>query len=329
MPVWGRWSYRSSQSGNAACRSASEVWGRWWVRSRAGCGGNVRPCRWSTAAGPGPAGAGARFAAGLAPGVLGAGPDVVGEDPSGRDAACGEPGGSPGGEADAGAGGLAGQVFGADEAGVVVRGGVRVGTAVPGPVASAFGTAPGAVPAVGDAAEFLDVGVDQFAGPGTFAAAPWFAGGPVRRGRGRQVVAAQDAVRGGGGGAATCCRTHRAGRSPPVGVSGASRWDTGPWRPAVDVAVHTESRRPSPVQAPSTRVTDVPGQRTQAPSTRGRGPEPGSGAAAGLLGGWVQRPPRSHARYAPRMGGASPGRRGLPGCPGSGPRSEVRCAPAG
>lgn len=48
--------------------------------------------------------------------------------------------------------------------------------------------------AVGDAAQLLDVYVDQFTGPGAFAAACRFAGGPVQRGQGRQAVAAQNVV---------------------------------------------------------------------------------------------------------------------------------------
>jgi integrase len=33
-------------------------------------------------------------------------------------------------------------------------------------------------------------------------------------------------------------------------------------RSGAEVAIHTDLRRPSPVQAPSTRVTNVPGQRS-------------------------------------------------------------------
>lgn len=42
--------------------------------------------------------------------------------------------------------------------------------------------------AVGDAAELLDVDVDQFAGPGAFVAARGFAGGPIAGGQCGQAV---------------------------------------------------------------------------------------------------------------------------------------------
>ncbi len=93
---------------------------------------------------------------------------------------------------------------------MVVQGGVQVGVAHSGPVASAFGTALGVVPAaVGDEAEFLDVDVDQFAGPGALVAADGFAGGPVSGGQSGQAVPAEDAVRGGRGDAAPGGQAHR------------------------------------------------------------------------------------------------------------------------
>ncbi|GAA1429405.1 hypothetical protein GCM10009601_44650 [Streptomyces thermospinosisporus] len=42
--------------------------------------------------------------------------------------------------------------------------------------------------AVRDAAEFLDVDVDELAGTVTFVTADWFAGGPVEGGQGGQMV---------------------------------------------------------------------------------------------------------------------------------------------
>ncbi len=57
--------------------------------------------------------------------------------------------------------------------------------------------------AAGDAAEFLDVDVDQFAGPGAFVAAHGLAGGPVAGGQGVQAVPDRDAVGGRGGGTET------------------------------------------------------------------------------------------------------------------------------
>lgn len=51
-------------------------------------------------------------------------------------------------------------------------------------------------------------------------------------------------------------------QSLPVGVGGHGGWNTRDLlRSAVDVAVHTEPRRPSPVQTPSTRETQSPGTR--------------------------------------------------------------------
>lgn len=186
--------------------------------------------------------------------------------------------------------------------------------------------------AVGDAAEFLDVDVDEFAGPGAFVAADGLAGGPVGGGQGGQTVPDQDAVGGGRGDTGAGGQPHR---PDPVlapqphdlpfdrggRLAGAVVWAAGavaharlaqlpvaarpaggggvadleairgpPQRPAVvhdtpgqtqpagrgqrgitvghegllavgaDFAIHTEPRRPSPVQAPSTRVTNVPGQ---------------------------------------------------------------------
>lgn len=96
---------------------------------------------------------------------------------------------------------------------MVVQGGVQLG--VSGAVAAVLVGSAGCVAedlvtaAVGDAAEFLDVDVDQFAGPGSFVTADGFAGGPVDRGQSGQVVAHENAVGGGGGDAASGSQPHR------------------------------------------------------------------------------------------------------------------------
>ena len=216
------------------------------------------------------------------------------------------------------------EVLGVGEAGMVVEGGVQVG--VSGAVAAVLVGPAGrtaedfVATAVGDAAEFLDVDVDQFAGAGAFEAADGFAGGPVQGGQGRLTVAVEDAVGGGSGDAAAGCQphgtdpvfapqpqnlcldgsrgaaglmvrtagavVHALGAQLPVsagpacgsGVADLEPFRSSPHGPAVvddapgqtqsscrrqrggDVAIHTEPRRPSPVQAPSQRVTNVLGQ---------------------------------------------------------------------
>ncbi len=156
------------------------------------------------APGPGEAGADAQLVAGVAPGVLGVGPGVVGQDPLDGDAASCEPGGCSSQEGRAGGGPLVRQVLGVGQAGVVVQGGVQVGVSGAGAVLAAGCPAEGFVSAaIGDAAEFLDVDVDQFAGPGAFVAADGFAGGPVDGCECGQAVPGEDAVGGGGSDAAS------------------------------------------------------------------------------------------------------------------------------
>ncbi len=89
---------------------------------------------------------------------------------------------------------------------MVVEGGVQVEVAAAGAglVLAAGRAAENLVAAaVGDAAEFLHVDVDQLAGPVAFVAAHGFAGGPVQVGKAGQAVTVQDAVGGGGGDAAS------------------------------------------------------------------------------------------------------------------------------
>jgi hypothetical protein len=64
--------------------------------------------------------------------------------------------------------------------------------------------------AVGDAAELLDVEVDQLAGSAAFVAADRLAGGPVAGCQGGQVVPDEDAVGRGRGDAAPSHQLHRA-----------------------------------------------------------------------------------------------------------------------
>ncbi|GDY68843.1 hypothetical protein SAV14893_082360 [Streptomyces avermitilis] len=96
---------------------------------------------------------------------------------------------------------------------MVVQGGVEVG--VSGSVAAVLVGAAGCLAeelvftAVRDAAELLDVDVEQFVGPGAFVAAHGFAGGPVTGCQGGQAVTAQHAVSGGGGDAASGGQPHR------------------------------------------------------------------------------------------------------------------------
>ncbi|GGS97932.1 hypothetical protein GCM10010240_34120 [Streptomyces griseoviridis] len=75
------------------------------------------------------------------------------------------------------------------EPGVIVQGGVEAGETGAGAVLAAGCAAEDLVTAaVGDAAEFLDVDLDGFARAGVFVAADGLACGPVRGGRGGQVV---------------------------------------------------------------------------------------------------------------------------------------------
>jgi hypothetical protein len=150
--------------------------------------------------------------AGLAPGVLGVGPGVVGQDAFDGDAVGGEPGGGSSQEGRPGGGGFVGQVFDVGQAGAVVQGGVQVG--VSHAVAAVLVRAAGrpaedlVAAAVGDAAELFDVDVDQFAGPGAFVASHGFTGGPVADDQSGQVVPDEDAVGGGGGDAAAGGQPH-------------------------------------------------------------------------------------------------------------------------
>jgi AICAR transformylase/IMP cyclohydrolase PurH len=64
-------------------------------------------------------------------------------------------------------------------------------------------------PPSGDAAELLDVDVDQLAGTGAFVAADGFAGGTVGGCQSGQVVSDEYAVGGGGGDAASGGQPHR------------------------------------------------------------------------------------------------------------------------
>jgi hypothetical protein len=96
---------------------------------------------------------------------------------------------------------------------VVVQSGVQVGVSG---AASAVLVRPAGraaedfvAAAVGDAAEFRDVDVDQLAGPCSFVAAHAFAGGPVAGGQNGQAVADEDAVGGGGGDATSGGQPHR------------------------------------------------------------------------------------------------------------------------
>ncbi len=152
--------------------------------------------------GPGPAGADAQVAAGVAPGVLAVGPGVVGQDPFDADAQGREVGGGPHEEGCAGRGGLVGKVFGVGNAAVVVECGVEVG--VSGAVASVLVRAACCpaedfvAAAVGNPAQLLDVDVDQFAGSGAFVAADGLAGRTVQGGQGRLAVSLEDAVSGRG-----------------------------------------------------------------------------------------------------------------------------------
>jgi hypothetical protein len=88
-----------------------------------------------------------------------------------------------------------GGIFGVSEPGVIVQGGVEAGGTGAGGVLAAGCAAEDLVTAaVGDAAEFLDVDVDGFARAGVFVVADGLACGPVRGGRGGQVVTDGDAV---------------------------------------------------------------------------------------------------------------------------------------
>lgn len=96
---------------------------------------------------------------------------------------------------------------------MVVQGGVQVGVSR---AVAAVLVGPAGCPAedlvaagVGNAAELLDIYVDQFPGPGTPVSAHGLAGGPVQRGQGGQVVPDEDAVSGGSGDAATGGQPHR------------------------------------------------------------------------------------------------------------------------
>jgi hypothetical protein len=96
---------------------------------------------------------------------------------------------------------------------VVVQGGVQVG--VSGAVAAVLVGPAGCAAedlvaaAVGDAAELLDVDVDQFARPGSFVAAHAFAGGPVGGRQRGQAMTVQDPVGSGGGDACAGGQPHR------------------------------------------------------------------------------------------------------------------------
>ena len=139
---------------------------------------------------------------GLLPGeAFAVGPGVVGQDPlDAVDAAGGEEGRGPAQEGCAGGGLLVGVDLAVGQAGMVIDGGVDV--------VEAHAVAPGAAglaaqdlvsAAVGDAAEFLDVDVDQFTGPVAFVAADELSGGAVQEGESVQAVPDQDAVDGRGG----------------------------------------------------------------------------------------------------------------------------------
>ena len=133
----------------------------------------------------------AEFGQGLAPGdALAVGPGVVGQhalDPG--DAEGGEEGRCPAQEVCAGGGLLVGVDLAVGEAGVVVDCGVDVveAHAASGGPAGLAAQDPMAA-AVRDPAEFLDVDVDQFAGPVAFVAADDLSGGPVHE---RQAVQAR------------------------------------------------------------------------------------------------------------------------------------------
>ncbi|GHB72290.1 hypothetical protein GCM10010377_73610 [Streptomyces viridiviolaceus] len=90
--------------------------------------------------------------------------------------------------------------FAVGEAAVVVDCGVDVVEAGGAAAVGAGGTAVDAPSsAVGDAAEFPDVDVDELAGPAAFVAADDLSGGSVQEGQAVQAVPGQDPVDGGGG----------------------------------------------------------------------------------------------------------------------------------
>jgi len=115
---------------------------------------------------------------------------------------------------------LVGQVFGVGEAGAVVQGGVQVGVsgAAPAVLVGPAGRAAQdlVAAAVGDAAEVLDVDVDEFAGAGAFLAADRLPVVPVGGRQSGQVVPDENAVGGGRGDAGA---GGQADGSDPVFVS--------------------------------------------------------------------------------------------------------------
>ncbi len=120
------------------------------------------------------------------------------------DAEGGEVGGGAPQEPGAGGGFLVGVDFGVGQSGVVVDGGVHVFVGDPGAGAGAAALqavaavhAPAA--AVAESADFLDVDVNEFAGPVAFITPDQLAGGPVEPGQPVQVMAGQHGMNGGGG----------------------------------------------------------------------------------------------------------------------------------
>ena len=145
---------------------------------------------------------------------------VVGEDPFDDDAVGLEPGLGATPEGGGGGAGLVDQDLGVGEAAVVVEGGVEVGVAQASAAASG-GPAMGAVPAPGrDAAQLLDIYVDQLTGRVSFIAADGDGSGPIKMGKPVEVVADQHPIDGRGG----SCRwmARRSGPTSPSGAAGRS-----------------------------------------------------------------------------------------------------------
>lgn len=206
------------------CRAGSSSGVR-WRRS-------VLPLVWGLPA-RSPVWAGAQLVAGRAPGVLRVGPGVVGQHALGGDVLGGKPCGGPDVGGRAGRGCLIGEMLGVGEPGVVIECGMQVEVTVvcAGLVGAAGGPAECLVAgAVGEAAELLDVDVDQFAGGGAFVAAHRPTGGPVQACQRRRSVITQGAMRGGGGHSGAYGQPER---SVPVflpqapGVLRSRRWSCG------------------------------------------------------------------------------------------------------